>query len=212
MNMSELDVFYRQNTGLIMSVARKGHARLNAIGSTVDLDDIVQELSVVFVKAYRLHDESKGKFSTYFMSAAYHFLNRYISNVEQERIQHGVRSACEFDNGEEDDFDIFETVSSGINQPELAAEAMGLVAALTTGLSPLAKRLVMFTVSPPDIFKREVEARAAYAEFARSMGIERRSREFNIGFVCELFELAGVSRSAIKTARLEVERVIERYV
>lgn len=90
MDRQNLGRFYADNVGLIHTVARKGFGRLQGIGASVDYDDLFQELSEVFIKAYDGFDEDNSKFSTYFTVAAGHKINQLAEGFELDRM--GVKT------------------------------------------------------------------------------------------------------------------------
>lgn len=91
MDNLSIDKFYADNTGLIHQVARKGYARMSAIGANLDYEDLFQELSITFIKSYEALDvERNGKFSTYFFMAARNRINALAEDFEMERL--GLRT------------------------------------------------------------------------------------------------------------------------
>lgn len=218
MDRCELDRFYANNIGLIHTVARKGYGRLMGIGAAVDYEDLVQDLSEVFVKAFDCFDEQNGKFSTYFTSAAINKINqiaegfeldrtgvkttRCLSNevnpetgkrkwkAKREQIHAGAVSVEEMSSwGEEDGGSILESIDSGIATPEQVVQAEQELEAMLGRLSPLAATICEMAINPPDLIEREFVALSAHAEYARGQNIERRGRSsLNVSFVAGVLE------------------------
>lgn len=214
MDRKNLDRFYADNTGLIHTVARKGYARLQAIGAATDYEDVFQELSLVFMRAYELFDESAGiQFSSYFMRAAYNELNKIAKPFEIERVELGFRSVEEMNSWSEDgEQGIEERIACERGTPEEELAAAGFAKEMLEQLSPLASALVRMTIDPPEFMEREFYALQAHAEHARSIGIERRARNsLNLSFVCQVLEkTTDLSVATLRAARNEVTRFAER--
>lgn len=86
LNNISVDTFYADNVGLVQSLANKYYGRMTALGATMTFDDVMQELSLVFVKSYELFDADKCKFSTYFTRAAQNRINHIAEKLEYERM------------------------------------------------------------------------------------------------------------------------------
>lgn len=218
MDRGKLDRFYADNIGLIHTVARKGYGRLMGIGAAVDYDDLVQELSEVFVKAFDGFEEGAGKFSTYFTVAATNKINqiaegyeldrtgvkttRYLSDeidagtgkrkwkARREQIHSGAVSVEEMSSWSEDgEGSILETIDSGSATPEEILQAQQELGAMLGRLSPLAATMCEMALNPPEFMEREFIAVTAHAEYARSQNIERRGRNsLNVAFVAGVLE------------------------
>lgn len=211
MDRQNIDRYYADNVGLVHFVAQRGFRRLQAIGAAIEYDDIVQDLSIVFVKAYDLHEEEKGKFSTYFTYAALNELNKTAKKFEIERLDMKIKSVEEMSSGE-GATDVTETVASGDETPEQALQFKRMMEDVLLNLSPVAKQIARWLIDPPAIIEREFEARLCHASLAQSKGHAKRRRYSNIGFVCEVLTLSGVDRVTVKSARAEIEAAVERNV
>lgn len=201
MDRSNLAAYYEANVGLIHSVARKGYGRIADIGGSQSYDDLFQELTEVFIKAYDAFDESAGfTFSTYFMTSARNYLNRNAEQVEVERL--GVKTSW-FKSDEVDpktgkqkwksrreqvhqgcssfeemsdragvkEADMHEVIPAHTATPEQIASIESDMRELAGALSPLALQMLSFVIDPPDYLEREFEALDAHARLARSMNI-----------------------------------------
>lgn len=218
MDRSKLDRFYADNVGLIHTVARKGYGRLMGIGAAVDYDDLFQDLSEVFIKAFDGFSEENGKFSTYFTVAATNKLNQIAEGFEldrtgvktsrhlsdeideqtgkrkwksrREQLHAGAVSVEEMSSwSEEGEGSVLDSIDSGCATPEQFLQAQQELDAMLERLSPLAARMCELTLNPPELLEREFVALAAHAEYARSQNIERRGRtSLNVSFVAGIFE------------------------
>jgi DNA-directed RNA polymerase specialized sigma24 family protein len=243
MERANLNSYYAANTGLIHTVAGKGYRRLMAIGASVDYEDLVQDLSEVFIKAYDLFDETRGaKFSTYFVTAANNKINALAREVEVERI--GVKTTrCRLDEVDEetgkskwssrqerihagttsveemnermgeDGASILETIASSAASPEQIVEAASTLENMLSRMSPLASFMVEAALDPPAFMEREFEAAQAHAEYARGIGVPRRSgTELDIGFVAGfLNKTMGIPVRRIRDAKEEIINATEAF-
>lgn len=211
MNRSELDKYYAKNVGLVHAVARKGYARLMSIGAAMPYDDVVQEMSIVFIKAFDGYSPELGnKFSSYFTRAAYNQVNEIVKDYSDERIKYGVRSVEEMSehikSNEDIDVDVGSYIVCTRNTPERDAIQNEAFTRVLGRLSPLATQIVSWMIDPPKLLEGELMARVAHAEFARSQGVAKRASDsVSIGFVCDVLMRVGVGEQAIRAARRELE-------
>lgn len=225
-----------ENMGLIHTAARMGYGRLQALGSSLDYDDLVQEMSELFIIAYDKFDESNGaKFSTYFTFAARNEINKIGQRAELERCGTIVVSA-EKKEGEygydvtrrnyhagtigieeinaacEDGASFEETIASEAATPEQLAIVASEMRAMLRGLSPLAAAMASMTFDPPEYVEREFVASQVHAEFARSVGTERRCRgTLTVGFVATFLErTTDIPCGTIRAAKREIMEMAKR--
>jgi hypothetical protein len=222
MDRQNLDTYYKDNVGLVHSVARKGHRRLQAIGSSLEYNDLVQDLSVVFIRSFELFDPSKGKFSTYFIQASYHELNKIAREVEEERIENNVKSVEEMDArhvevvpsevGTGSSYWLDGQMACSRDTPEQAVAGSMLIANVRRDLTPLARLMADWVIEPPAAVESELEARQAHMEVARSLGHARRCCDsMNLKFICEMLALTGeFTKSEIRAAQSELKCAVER--
>lgn len=191
MDRSNLDGYMRENMGLIRSLAAKGMRRLHAVGASIDMDDLEQELSIIFVKVYDSFDEDRGaKFSTVFTVSANRHINRIVAGFAFERIEMRVASMEEISSASgDDDWNVEETIPGNSYSPEELMDVRSTIKNVCGSLSPLAMQVVEMIVNPPDFLELEIEAACAHAEYARSVGTEKRSRAMlNPAYVCNVLE------------------------
>lgn len=214
MDRANLSQYYAQNVGLVHQVARRGHQRLLALGAPLEYDDVFQELSAIFVRSYELFDPEQGRFSTYFMNAAYHTVNKIADKVITERVENRTHSIQEMDArsaNSEGGASFAETIASSAPTPEEEAHRMECLLALESRLSPVALMIVSWLIDPPDFVEREFQAQQAHAELGRSRGLAVRSRrEPCLSFVCDmLIRIAQIPKGTVRDARAEVQRIVE---
>lgn len=172
--MSAAD-FYKANVGLVHSVSRKGFARLTAAKVGIDYEDVFQEMSMVFLKAYQGFDESRGfKFSTYFYMAAYNRLNAWAADMIDERVKHGVVSIDELNETSGEDLSLSETLLVDDTTPEDYVRAMQLLTHIKNKLSPLAGLILQWSIEPPPEVVQQIQAAQMNADYGRSRGLNSR--------------------------------------
>jgi RNA polymerase sigma factor (sigma-70 family) len=171
--------FYKANMGLVHDVSRRGFSRLAAAKVTIDYEDVFQEMSVVFIKAFEGFDESRGfKFSTYYFMCAYNRLNKWAQDMIEERLKHGVVSIDELNAGSEDGdanlSSILEEFADPSNDPESSYRVRELLEYMGKTLSPLAGLIMEWSVTPPEEILTEVRKAQSYADYGRSRGYNTR--------------------------------------
>ena len=206
--------FYKANLGLVHAVSRKGFSRLAAAKVTIDYEDVFQEMSVVFLKAFEGFDESKGfKFSTYYFMCAYNRLNRWAQDMIEERLKHGVVSIDELnDSSEQGDMDLASTLEEFVDpssDPESSYRVRELLEYMAKTLSPLAGLILEWSVAPPEEIVIEVRKAQHYAEYGRSKGYNVRcmvqvSPRYVAGFVRMI---SNVSQPEVTRALKEIEDI-----
>lgn len=172
--MSAAD-FYKANVGLVHSVSKKGYARLRSAGVGLDYDDIFQEMSIVFLKAYSGFDESQGfKFSTYYFRAAYNKLNTWAQKMIDERLEHGVVSIQELNHTEDGENSLEDVLMVDHTTPEAQYRVTQFLTHINDTLSPLASLILAWVLQPPPQVMTEVSKAEANAQFGRSLGYNTR--------------------------------------
>lgn len=206
MDRNNLAVFYAENVGLVKQVAWKGYQRLAAIGAVIEFEDLVQELSLVFVDAYDKFDESNGaKFSTYFTVSAFNELNKLARKHEAERVELGMRSIEEMDSMAGEGNSLSERIASDALTPEEIAERESAIREVTGRLTPVAALVVEWVANPPDFLMRELCAHQAHADYARSQGVARRNRHSPARFVRDMLErVTDIPRDQIRQAYRQI--------
>lgn len=167
--------YYKANVGLVHAIAKRGLGRLGAAKVAIEYDDVFQEMSVVFLKAYEGFDESRGfKFSTYYYMAAYNHLNHWADKLIKERLRDGLVSLEEFHNPNEDESLEAILYVDDSQSPELQYRVTELLEHIERMLSPLAALILTWTAAPPPELMREVQKAQLNAEFGRSKGLNSR--------------------------------------
>lgn len=77
---------FSAHRGLISRIAYKGYVRLQQAGVSVELDDVFQEMSLIYVKAAERYDATKGfTFGAYLGQALWHDFNKYAEKLIIDR-------------------------------------------------------------------------------------------------------------------------------
>lgn len=163
--------YYKANTGLVHAVSKKGYARLQSAGVAMDYDDVFQEMSMVFLKAYEKFDASRGfKFSTYYFIAAYNKLNSWAQGLIEERIEHGVVSIQEMNDKDGEEFDLDQVLMADESTPEAQYQVTEFLEHMAKSLSPLATLILAWVMQPPPELMTEIRKAEAYALYGRQRG------------------------------------------
>lgn len=213
MQRDALPQYYADNVGLIHIVTKKGYGRLTGMGSSYSYEDLFQDLSVVFIKAFDAFDDNAGfKFSTYFTSSAYRKLNKIAEKIQIERIEMKTRSTEEMAANMEDGDGETMDIACPCATPFDMAEATSAMRYLTDHLSPLAATMLAMATDPPEFIEREFAAAYAHAAYAREGGGSNRARmNLTVGFVCRVLEKVQPDAvMALRAARREIGLTAQR--
>jgi RNA polymerase sigma factor (sigma-70 family) len=200
--------FYKANVNLVHAVARKGHARLTAANVGIDYEDVFQEMSVVFLKAYEHFDASLGfQFSTFFYRSAYNRLNKWATDLIDERLKHGVVSIDELNDSGDGESALEEVLMVDPETPEENCRVTQLLEHIARTLSPLANLILTWAVAPPKELLDEVRKVELNAEFGRSIGLNVRCMTtVNPRFVSRFIQMiSDVSQAEINKALKEID-------
>lgn len=168
--------FYEKNKGLVHAVSRKGYARLQSAGVGLDYEDVFQEMSIVFLKAYEGFDASKGfKFTTYYYMAAFNKLNNWAQKQISERLTYGVLSVEEMDDRAGGDSDVENVMMVDPSSPESYYKCKEFLIHVSKTLSPLVGLILNWTLTPPPELLEQLRMAEYHAEFGRSIGISSRN-------------------------------------
>jgi hypothetical protein len=168
MNKAE---YYKANVGLVHTVSRKGYTRLLAARVTIDYEDVFQEMSIVFLKAYEKFDASLGfQFSTFFYRAAFNRLNNWAQDLIDDRLRY---SNIE-DMGSEEANDLESVLWQDHDTPEGHYAVNQMIEHIAKSLSPLASLIFTWSLAPPPEINQEIRKAQINAEFGRSLGYDTR--------------------------------------
>lgn len=194
------DQFYAQNSGLVHKVSRKIYNRLLAMGASVEYNDIVQEATVVMIKAHERFDPSLGfKFSTYYYRSTYNELNKFAESYEKDVNILGVMSMQGAVDDDGDMIDMESSIDGGHGSPEQMLEAKQLLRQIKRELSPLAYQMLQFMCDPPEDFLREWKIACKLGSVS--------SDEIHLNFVCDYMQKIlpkTVSKAEIRLASAEI--------
>lgn len=182
-----------QFTPLIMKYTHFFAPRAAALASSLDREDIQQELTIIFMRCVRSFDPSKGvKFMTYTIQAFFHDMNRRLDR-DQRNWEEGVTYQDTAGEGD-DEFSILDGVASEGASPEELMEALSCLEWAFDSLSEEARVLVNALVDPPDAvlqqFQLQIEGAASRRDrLIEGVTLPRSRQQFNLKFLFELFEV-----------------------
>jgi len=174
--------------GMLNKIAIKAHKRYVAMGITThEVEDIVGELALVFMKAQEAFNAESGyKFSTYFYTSAWNHVNRFI---DKHLRNNADAQAMSMDVEVEEGASLHEVISSDALTPEQQAMQDEIAMSAFARMSSLTKKVVMMTREPSKELLDAWNAKQAFALRHRELGFgERRApRRITIGFVCAFY-------------------------
>ncbi|TSP13993.1 sigma factor [Cupriavidus campinensis] len=220
--MTNLTEAYRQNEGLIHLVTRQCYGWVRSLGLSMDYNDVLQEVSVVFLQAQASFDEGRGlKFSAYFTRAAINEIRRVIgSHTGMKRLNMTEREALKAkqarnkvlaaageatesvysgldmvsfaDLTQPDGSDFESTIADDGETPEQILERRQEWEALHASLSPVASLIAKWLIDPPEELLRELEAHRAHVELCLELGERKRTAYYEV-CVAEIGKLLRLS-------------------
>lgn len=206
--------YYKANMGLVHVVSRKGFSRLAAAKVVIDYEDVFQEMSIVFLKAFEKFDESKGfKFSTYYFMCAYNRLNRWAQDLIEERLKHGVVSIEELGHGSDGDdinmSNLLEEYADPSTDPESSYRVTELLEHMLKTVSPLAGLILEWSITPPQEVMTEIHKAQQYAKYGRSKGHNARCMvQVSPRYIANFISMVSdVSQSEVTKALKEIEEI-----
>lgn len=176
-------------------LAMKCYARVQALGLSMDFDDVMAEMNLSYVRARMAWNPDKGaRFSTYCQTACMNNFNQRIEKQETERVNLGMISYREAlgpvgseEDAEDDPLSILGSdgvggvIPSIENDRQVAEEARQRIARLTAPTKRLVLALLMDEKSDP------MSPSAKLADLAKSVGLsgdelKRVKREIKVVF------------------------------
>lgn len=167
--MPERVLSYQESLPVIRHFASRVLRRLHAAGArTVTLDDVVQELSIVYLKSAERFDPQHGiKFATYLTGGMRLYINRWV----QQQIDEGAHASMDESASEEGEEGYgHRVVATDEPTPDAIVEALEHKRRVVDRLSPRARQFVEFLESPPLELLQEAKALVARGRFARERG------------------------------------------
>ncbi len=152
--------------------------RAKASGADVEYNDLFQEVALIWCRCRDLYDETKGKFSLYYVRSAFKGFGH--QNLAEKINGRGFRSTVSLNErvmGSEDEVSEFGDLieDEGCVNPEdrlLLRESV----AIELERNPLFKRLVELSVEEPPELTSQLTAMRRQREYARSLGITMSER------------------------------------
>jgi len=176
----------------------------------VEYDDVFQEMSVVFLKAYKGFDATKGfKFSTYYFMAAYNKLNTWAQKMIEERLEHGVVSIQELNHTDDGENSLEDVLMVDHTTPEAQYRVTEFLNHINENLTPLASLILAWVLQPPRQVMTEIRKAEANARFGRSLGYNSRCM-VNVSprYIANFIQMiSDVKQPEVDRALKEIERL-----
>lgn len=157
---------YNDHIGLVHTFARKGWGRMLKAHVDVEYEDVFQEMTVTFVKAVKAYDPSKGTaFTSYVGRAIWNDFNRYAQKYIDERMELGLTSIQEMEEGDDQEGGAWfnDSIASTERNPEEALDRKQQMLENLRALSPTAKFLAAQLIAPPPELEAAFAAHQAKA-------------------------------------------------
>jgi hypothetical protein len=205
---------FAQYKNLIAKVARQAMGRVLAVEPSMEFDDVMAHLSVVYVKCAERFDESKGwKFSTYLQNACYHEVNRLVEKIEKERtVVSSMSAQGMIDSGDEgeavDFYSVFTQPDPDLNPEEAVSVKQELLALFAT-MSDDGRKAVALLIAPPTELQVYHDNLLAAAEKARQAGLSKAPirAELSLDVVCRFLRFTRKRAGALREELLELTNV-----
>ncbi|OAB55678.1 hypothetical protein AY600_02040 [Phormidium willei BDU 130791] len=164
---------------LVKKEARKAYTRLRASGCNVELDDLVQEGAITFIKACEKYcaQASDAKFSTYLARALQNNLRRW-GKYETRKVARSMDDEIGESGGT-----LHDLIGTDETRPDSLVEQSRIAAARLKALSPLARRCVEMLDSPPPALIEEYRRVVQFERYAEEMGFAVKTSRLNLPFI-----------------------------
>lgn len=200
--------------GMITKVAIQAHRRLMAAGVTwFDFEDVKQEMLITFLKVVESWDESKGRLSTYYITAAHNNFNRLADKII------GKETSLQFEATNDEHpqtivtqelieaASLIDGVDRSSTNPLDEVEAADYAAKVMATLSPLAQMIVEMLQNPPGELLEEFEALQAKKQMSRRLGLrpENVRTAVDLSVISRFLMKLGFARHDVAAAREEIQ-------
>lgn len=183
---------YEDHLGLIHKLARRGWGRLTSANVFVDFEDVVQEMSLTYVKAVEKYDPEYGvTFSAYLGRAIWNQFNKVAEKMIDTQVELKMTSLDAMSsNTDGDDFDVLESIESDELSPEQYVDAMQQFRKNLQSLGPAAKFIVSKLINPSQDLVDALDLAQREAAIKRQNGQRACApREITIAFIAKHYQL-----------------------
>lgn len=205
--MKDLNKFFQENENLIHFATQKALGRLlrSGLGDRVEYEEIYGELTEVFVRSFNQYDPERSKFSTYFVMASTNHITSKIEKMYRLEIKLDSIDATV---GDEDSSALVDLMASSDTSFEDELELQSELKFMRESLSPLAVRLLDYSINPPEFIVNEFKAQRAQVALASSLGLKTsHSTEITIQFVANCLRDTTDSPETLKFIKSAVDEV-----
>lgn len=193
---------YEDHIGLIRKLALRGWGRLTEANVHVDFDDVVQDMTLTYVKAADKYNPDHGvTFSAYLGRAIWNQFNKFAE--KEIRVQADLKLVRFEQLGDavedSDDGSVYESIASDEWTPEQYVEAAQQFRENMKSLGPTAKFIVSKLLNPTNDLMEALELAKRNAELARKSGqYAKAPNDVTIAFIASHY---GLDEKNVKKAR-----------
>jgi DNA-directed RNA polymerase specialized sigma24 family protein len=180
---------------LALKVAWKFLRGLQARGVSIDLNDLMSDAGLTFVKAQNAFDPQRGvKFSTYFVAA----LNTNFARL-CGRLAYNARWEISIDaeRGSEGGVSLLDMLPSTMTTAEDAREAQERAEKNLNALSPLSRAVVLSLFDPGPQMTAEAHRLRSFSKLASQSGFTGHSHDLSLTSICRAIGLTTTHRKSV---------------
>lgn len=190
------DTSFEAQRGLIYKLACRGWGRLKQANVHIDFEDVMQEMSLAYVKAAAGYDPEYGiTFSAYLGRSCWNEFNKFAERLIAEQVELRLVSVDAMDDKFELDGaggSFYDMIDSGDQTPEDIMESIQEARLKTSKLNPTAIFIVQQLVKPSAPLVQHLKALQDHARHARDT-IEGSNahapRDISINLIAKFFNI-----------------------
>lgn len=185
--------------GMIIKLSRRAQSALRNAGIEADIDDIIQEAQITFIRASELFDpDRKVKFSTYLWNAISTNLNRYC-DVQRDANRASESLTAPFGDDGGTLLDVLEDPNAA--DPVRSFERMQHAAKALSGFDVITRDVLISLIYPSNAILAEVSRMQFFSKMCKEKGHVAPTVKLSVDSVCKI---KGLSQEQTAKIRREV--------
>jgi hypothetical protein len=154
-----VDGTWEGSVDFLHKLCNQAMVRVRTHRLNIEYDDLFQEASVAFMHSKRAFDPSKGvKFLTYLGYAASNRLSRFVGDAIHDQMEMGSKCVSMDDMQEDEGAGLHEVLPDSNPGAEEILTVQQNIEERLSALSPLARRVIEMSISPPSELLAEFNA------------------------------------------------------